>query len=179
MSDAPAFFGISMASQRNRRMLVAVMYAVPLTCVVVILMAHAWVHSLGPLGRQVFVFAGLGLFLAPLHWFTRLAKFTPLGGRPVSVEVTRLGLTPGPRDPYDPDEREVAIRHAAHYKAYRFIALCSMLLIFVPTFVDRLGSVTLHRLMMVLAMLVVFVVWTLPQAIILWTEPDMPEEVKV
>ncbi len=168
-----------MGPQKNRRMLVVFMYAISLAYAVVILMAHAWVHSLGPLGRQLFVFAGAGLLLAPLHWFTRFAKFTPLGGRPVSVEITRLGLTPGPRDPYDPDEREVGIRYAAHYKAYRVIALCSILLILVPMFADHFESATVHRLMMALSMLVVFIVWSLPQAIILWTEPDVPEEARV
>ncbi len=124
MLNTPAILGISMAPQKNRRLLVAVTYTIFVAFEGILLMMPSWVHELGPLGRQFFDLAGMMLILVPRwYWFPKLTKVTPLGGRPTSVEITRLGLTPGPHDPYDPDEREVAIRNAAYAQAFRFIII--------------------------------------------------------
>lgn len=176
MSDTSTVFGISMGPQRNRRLLVAVLYALCLASLMMGVTAPYWFRELGLLIRQLFAFALILPFLASLVWFTQLAKFRPLGLRPVSVEIIRLGLTPGPRDPYDPDEREVALRKAAHYQAFRFMIFYGCLLATAFIFTDHLKSATAHRLMMALFALLVQLVFTLPQAIVLWTEPDVPEE---
>src|SRR5579859_8031942 len=178
MSDSLTFSGISMGLRKNRRLLVTVMYAIPLACIVMILVAPSWFRQLGPLSRQSITLASILIFLAPPHWFTKLAKFAPLGQRPVSVEITRLGLTPGPRDPYDPDERQATIRNAAHYHAFRFVIYYAGVLFLALMFSDSLERATAHRLVMALVLLLVFMVLTLPQAIILWTEPDVPEEAR-
>ncbi len=179
MSDTPTILGISMAPQKNRRLLVVVTYTIFVAFEGILLMMPPWVHELGPFGRQFFVLAGVGLVLTPLHWLTVLTKVTPLGGRPTSVEITRLGLTPGPRDPYDPDEREVVIRNAAYYQAFRVVIIYSFLLFLAPDFLRHLSDSTAQHWMKALLLLLLFIVWSLPQAIILWTEPDVPEEARL
>ncbi|MCL5005961.1 MAG: hypothetical protein M1404_05455 [Acidobacteria bacterium] len=165
-----------MAPQKNRRMLVAVTYTILVAFIAVFAVMPSWVHALGPFGRQLVVLAGVLLFLAPLQWLTMLTKFTPLGGRPTSVEITRLGLTPGPRDPYDPDERELAIRNAAYYQAFRVIMIYSFLLFLAPDFLHHLSDSTAQHWMKALLLLLFIIAWSLPQAIVVWTEPDAPEE---
>ena len=180
MLNTPAILGISMAPQKNRRLLVAVTYTIFVAFEGILLMMPSWVHELGPLGRQFFDLAGMMLILVPRwYWFPKLTKVTPLGGRPTSVEITRLGLTPGPHDPYDPDERQVAIRNAAYYQAFRVVVIYSFLLFLAPDFLHRLNDSTAQRWMTALLLLLVFMAFSLPQAIVLWTEPDAPEEDQV
>jgi len=67
-----------------------------------------------------------------------------------------------------PDERQVAVRNAAYYKAYRVVAVYLLLIMSV----SPAGEAALMGLTALLFVLVL----TLPQAIILWTEPDIPGE---
>ena len=67
-----------------------------------------------------------------------------------------------------PDERQVAVRNAAYYKAYRVVAAYLFLIM-------SAASAGEAALMGLTALLFVLVL-TLPQAIILWTEPDIPGE---
>lgn len=179
MSNTSTILGISMAPQSNRRLLVTVTYIIVVTFIAVLAVMPSWVRELGPIGRQFFVLAGALFILVPRWcWFPKLTKLTPFGQQR-SVEVTRLGLTPGPRDPYDPDEREVAIRNAAYYQASRFVIYYSIGLFWAFIFLDSLNRATASRVMMALLLLLILVASSLPQAIILWTEPDVPEEVRI
>jgi len=178
MSNTPTILGISMAPQKNRRMLVAVTYTILVAFAAVFVIMPSWVRELGPLSRQFFVLAGMLLILAPRwFWYPKLTKLTPFGQQR-SVEMTRLGLTPGPRDPCDPDERQVAIRNAAYYQASRFVIYYSIGLFWTFMFSDHLNRATADRVMTFLLLLLFLVASSLPQAIILWTEPDAPEEAK-
>jgi hypothetical protein len=176
MSNTPTILGISMAPQRNRRLLVAVTCTIVVAFIAVFAVMSSWVRELGPLGYQSFFLAGVLLILVPRwFWFPKLTKLTPFGQQR-SVEMTRLGLTPGPRDPCDPDERQVAIRNAAYYQAFRVVIIYSFLLFLAPDFLHHLSDSTAQRWMRALLLLLIFIVCSLPQAIILWTEPDAPEE---
>lgn len=195
MSNTRTILGISMAPQKNRRLLVVVTHAIPVALFAVILAGPSWVRESGPLGHVFLVFVGTVLFLLPVDWFYQLAKIPdpqpnlipldwlfklaniPQPG-PRSAEVTRLGLTPAPRDPIDLDERQVAIRNASHYHAFRFVIFYSFV-VFLASLVGDLSAATMHRLFLALAVLQLFIALTLPRANILWTEPDMPEEDRV
>ncbi|MEJ2009403.1 MAG: hypothetical protein P8Z30_14825 [Acidobacteriota bacterium] len=96
-----------------------------------------------------------------------------------SGQMTRLGLTPGPRDPVDPDEREMAIRNAAYYRSFRIIRAYSITLVLAIPLWQDLGLPIPRQSWMVAFLLLAFVGVTLPQAVILWTEPDVPEESRV
>jgi hypothetical protein len=180
MPDTPTILGISMVSQKNRRLLVTVTYAILAAFIAVFAVMPTWVRELGPIGYQFFVLAGALLILLPRWcWFPMLTKLTPFGQQRSSVEITRLGLTPGPRDPYDPDEREVAIRNAAYYQASRFVIYYSFGLFWAFMILDSLNRATADRVMMALLLSLLLVASSLPQAIIIWTEPDAPEEDRI
>lgn len=170
MLDQPMMRDISIASQKKRRLLVTATYTVLVAVLAVIAVKPSFLSEIGELGRQLLVIA---VGLVPILFFY-LAKLPIPGGS--SIEMTRLGLTPGPRDPDDLDERQVATRNAAHYQAFRFVFWYSLVLLIASVLMDDLNPATARRLMVTLTMLLFFVVWTLPQAIILWTEPDAPEE---
>ena len=175
MFDTPKILGISMASQKNRRLLVTVTYTILVAFIAVFAVQPSWVDELGPLGNEFFTLAGTLLLLLTWFWFPKLTKLTPFGQQH-SVEMTRLGLTPGWRVPYDPDERQVAIRNAAYYQTSRFVTYYSIGLFFAFLSLDSLNRATAGRVMMALLFLLILVASSLPQAIILWTEPDAPEE---
>jgi hypothetical protein len=73
------------------------------------------------------------------------------------------------------DERETRLRDRAHYTAYAvarwltlaLFAIYAALLVFNPVWANRIVPSFFFLLM--------WTVWSLPQSIILWTEPDMDE----
>lgn len=179
MPDTPTILGISMSPQKNRRLLVAVTYAILAAFISIFAVMPTWVRELGPIGYQFFVLAGALLILLPRWcWFPMLTRLTPFGQQR-STELTRLGLTPGPRDPLDPDERQVAIRNAAYYQASRFVIYYSIGLFFAFLSLDSLNRATADRVMMALLLSLLLVTSSLPQAIVIWTEPDAPEEDRI
>ena len=83
---------------------------------------------------------------------------------------------------YRNDERELALRNRAFYSAYTpitvFIALLWLLMNFrdhIPRLLERF-SVPIDGLLYGLATAAAIAAVTLPQAILLWTEPDIEEE---
>jgi hypothetical protein len=98
--------------------------------------------------------------------------------------LTSLGLAPNRRRNKDePDEREVAVRNAACFEAYRALAVYSFaigLAIWAawPLFIS-LNASTVVRVLQLLFMPLLAMALTLPQAVVLWMEPDVPEEAKV
>jgi len=94
--------------------------------------------------------------------------------------MTSLGLTSGPRRSEDDlDERELAVRNAAYFTAYRVVAVYSIIawMALICSF-DLSASIALPlRLWLFIPLLTMTL--TLPPAVILWTEPDVPEEARV
>jgi len=175
MFRTPAILGFSMVSRSNRRLLVATTYAV-------FLMLVAALIVILPSGRQYYA-VGMCLALAynvvSRSIFGRLVKDTVLpefrGG-----EMTGLDLAPRHRHSEDnPDEREVAVRNAAYFEAFRALAMYSFAIwLASPLFFSLTGS-TAVRVLLLLTMPLLVMALTLPQAVVLWSEPDVPAEATV
>jgi hypothetical protein len=83
------------------------------------------------------------------------------------------------------DEREMHRRDHAHFRAYYVLAYCLVAALFASFFAEP-NSITLLlpvalrtfliKLPQVLLMATIFIYITLPQAILLWTEPDMEDQ---
>ncbi|HEV2348390.1 MAG TPA: hypothetical protein VG028_00935 [Terriglobia bacterium] len=175
MLSTPTVLGISMAPRNNRRLLVAATYSTLLA-----LMAAAIIIL--PSGRQIdaiWMCFVVGYHVVSRAIFGRLVKDTVFpqlreGG------MTSLGLAPrSHRSDDEPDEREVAVRNAAYFKAYRALAMYSIAICAAsPLLFSLRGSIAV-RVLLVLTMPLWVMAWTLPQAVVLWTEPDVPEEARV
>lgn len=162
------FLGISMVEQKNRRWLVATMYLILLAAI----MAAVLTRSHLP-GRYVSLV--LQLFLVPLflEWkiFRDLIGEMVLEGR--RAKPISLGLSTK-RDQDAPDERDVSVRNAAYFKAYRVLAWYSVLASYVAF---PLWGSPYAGMLIGLVFILLVIATTLPQAILLWTEPDVPVEV--
>jgi hypothetical protein len=177
MVKNPAFLGFSMVRRSNRRRLVAITYAIlPGLTVAAIIILPSLHH---PLGGAGIAFGLWGLFMV-VSWsiFGRLAKDTVLpqtrGG-----EMTSLGLTPRHHHgELDLDEREVAVRNAAYFTAYRAVAVCWFVVWIASLYALDLSAHTAGLLVSLLGLLLFEVIFTLPSAVILWREPDVPEEAR-
>jgi hypothetical protein len=180
MLRSPAFLGFSMVRRNSRRRLVAVTYAILLALMAVMMVVSLSApRMIG--GRPAGLIWCLILTYNVVSWsiFGKLAKDTVLpqmrGGK-----ITSLGLTPRPRrNEYDLDERELAVRNAAYFTAYRAVAVYSILAWMVLIYSFELSASTALLLARWLVMPLLAVVLTLPPAVVLWTEPDLPEEAKV
>jgi hypothetical protein len=83
---------------------------------------------------------------------------------------------------YRNDERELGQRNLAHYRAYQALSITVVILwaltnfkAEVPRLIARL-SIPVDMVLYGLVTAAVVVAITLPQAILLWTEPDMEED---
>jgi hypothetical protein len=165
MPKTPAIFGISMNSQKSRRWLIIVCYAA--WCILV------WLPSI-PSSRTARFLMGFitAWWICIAAIIYKLAKdtLTPMqeNSRPAGLGLLHNVLPAEDRS----DERIIAVRNTAYYKAYRIIAICSLL---IPVLLVAMSAVNKALLGMVAGSLYVLI-FTLPQAVILWTEPDIPEE---
>jgi hypothetical protein len=154
--------------RRNRRLLVAVTYAALLALILVVAVLRPWSWALNS-GAWLLLLC----VLASWGVFGRVVKQTLYTRR--WGETISLGLAPAPpRDDDKLDERELAVRNAAYFEAYRVLALYCFL--FVPFLLK--GSIGASILPLV-AMPLLVLALTLPQAVVLWMEPDVPEEARV
>jgi hypothetical protein len=178
MLKTPEILGFSMARRGSRRRLVVVTYVILLAFMAVMIVAP----RLAPRRRAAGFVSGFAFGIAfNVVWLVilgKLAKDTVLplihGG-----EMTSLGLTPQPRREDDLDERELAVRNAAYFKAYRVVAVYAIIawMALICSF-DLRASIALSlRVWLFIPLLTMAL--TLPPAVILWTEPDVPEEAKV
>jgi hypothetical protein len=164
-----------MVRQKNRRWLVAVTYVALLVVIATLSVARS---------RDV-KFNALILILSAVILVTHgvfgsMVKHVFLTRRWGETISLGLGATP-PRDEDKLDEREQAVRNAAYFAAYRVLALyCFFLFGFlVSSAFEPLSSSLLGRVAFPLSGMLLFAIaWTLPQAVILWTEPDVPEEAR-
>jgi hypothetical protein len=173
MLRTPVFLGFPMSRRHNRRLLVAVTYAtlLPLMAAVIVV-----VPGVNPY-LAVWMCFILAYNVASRAILGRLTKDTVLPERR-GGQLTSLRLAPGqPRGEEEPDEREVAVRNAAHFEAYRVLAMYSIIIwVALPLLLPfSLSASTLVRVLELLAMPLLAIALTLPQAVVLWTEPDVPE----
>jgi hypothetical protein len=173
MLRTPIVLGISMAPRKSRRLFVAVTYAVMLALAVTILNVPSWGDRFARWGAASGAFA-----LVCLLVFGKLVKQTgPLDIR--RGNITSLGLAPRRRDENQPDEREVAIRNAACFEAYRVLALYSIAVYAATSLSFDLRASVAVKVLELLTMPLLGMALTLPQAALLWREPDVPEEARV
>lgn len=167
MLRTTVFLGVSMVEQKHRRWLVAIMYLVLLVAVMAVVLARSHVP-----GRYVSLIAQLFLLSLIFEWriLRHLVGELVLEGRP--AKPTSLGLSATRRDPDEPDERDVTVRNVAYFKAYRVLAWYSIL----ASFVAAVWSAGHAGVLFILLGVLLVIATTLPQAILLWTEPDVPLE---
>jgi len=180
MLRTPAFLGFSMVRRNSRRRLVLITYAI-LLAFMAVMMAVSLLAPRMIGGRFAGFIWCLILAYNVVSWsiFGKLAKDMVLpqlrGG-----EMTSLGLTPQPgRSEADLDERELAVRNAAYFTAYRAVAVYSVFASVALVFSSELSDPAARLLLGSLVILLVGMIFTLPPAVILWTEPDVPEEARV
>lgn len=167
MPRIPTIFGISMASQNSRRWLVLLCYAALWTSIILVFYSTSVAAQFVLTTLMTFVGASIQFVI-----FFKLAGDTVLPVKKVA-EPRSLGLfRDPPSDRFKLDERQVGIRNAAYHKAYRIVA-AYLLLIPIILFT----SANSPKMFLAIYTLTVYgVIYTLPQAIILWTEPDLPGE---
>jgi hypothetical protein len=178
MLRTPVFLGFSMVRRDSRRRLVVVTYAILLAMMAVMIVVCRSAPRTRVAGfASSFAFT-LAFIVVILRIFGRLAKDTVLPQMRGS-EITSLGLTPQPRREEDLDERELAVRNAAYFKAYRVVAVYSIIAWIAMIYSFDLSASIALSLMLWLFIPLLTMILTLPPAVILWTEPDVPEEARV
>jgi len=179
---------VDMARRSRRRLLVVMIYAVLAALLIGLWFVDHWRVT----GTYVFWAALLAcrLFLGGQYSYGLVKPFTGRGprrtGMPPSLLLLKLHLyqpVPSPADSaFRNDERELQQRDRAHYQAYQALGIAVVLAWFVSYMgmmrPALLTSLPLSRdqihygLMLVTLMLFL----TLPQCILLWTEPDMESD---
>ena len=179
---------VDMARRARRRTLVIAVYSA-----LAVLMAVLWYFT---------HWRGTGAYL---FWAAMLACKLFFGGyyrgglvkpfrykKPVNADAPppllalKLGMykpvLQAEEDAFRSDERELHQRDHAHYQAYQWIGSCVVVTWFVaysrmiqPRLV-LLPGMTADEFYVTVALIGVMLVMTLPQAILLWTEPDMEED---
>jgi uncharacterized membrane protein YoaK (UPF0700 family) len=181
----PTYFGISLAGRRNRRWLVIFYWLIvlfvaagavswfrylanrteyphfgPIPAIFAALCAVWLLTALGGMGRK----GPISNFEATSPSWTELWRAARgWHGRKMPGEETAL------------DERDIRLCNAAHYEAYkvvRFIALS------VPVLIVLFGTILRKQIWLApsVGLVLLLVVFNLPQTLILWWEPDMEEK---
>jgi membrane protein YdbS with pleckstrin-like domain len=174
MLNKPKILGISMAPQKNRRLLLTVVYAVLLACAAVIIVP-SWAARIPP--SDVLLFSVTVYVLIEIRVFPKLLKVEEFGERSGAMIVH--GMKPGSPEMEEIDEREMAVRNLAHLRAFRVIKLYVVLIAITLLVWHEASPSTIFRFAAIALLLLALLTFTLPQAIILWTEPDVLEESRV
>jgi hypothetical protein len=167
MLQEGTLLGVPMEPRRNRRILVTATYSIVLTLLTATVIV-AW------------SFRGYLSFVLSLVYSAILSLTFQFFGKVVKQmvfpeltlgEFVFLSLGRKSRGAVELDERDLAVRNAAFFTAYRILAIYSFF-VFMTLFP---AFNTGNRLAFLLLMLpFLLFVPTLPQAVILWTEPDVP-----
>jgi hypothetical protein len=171
MPNIPKIFGISMVSRERRRRLVVLCYTA-----LSLLILLDFIVSSSEARFMLVLFAMFAGICIKFVIFNRLAKDAVLPMvdiRPISLGLSHNALSYKNRLP---DERQVAVRNAAYYRAYRVIAQYFFLIMPVASLIVAKEATLKEVLFAFVALSFIVLFFTLPQAIILWTEPDIPEE---
>lgn len=186
MFEETEMFGISMASRRNRRVLVVVTYAITAIVIACFTVLVRWIgsipgHSL--LKSLLILLACLPIFLIQVI-IPGSGTFRGIFGRFVPEQtfsvrkrtIRTLGLARSVADEQPQvDERETLVRNAAYFLAFKVIAWYSFIFLFAFLQLLNQEGVLARTLATFAAIPIVVMLFTLPQAIILWTEPNLAE----
>jgi hypothetical protein len=184
-------FGFSMRTRSSRRRLVVVTYvALALVCV-----ASAWFVGVTPAVSSyavwaavlvgAFVFGGQGRF-GLVKPFLNKPPRPDLVERIVFSEPVLLNLLPAMALPtssadWKNDERELALRDRVHYQSFPWLGLALVLILMLASWTmhhpDTVALPTLVVAIYIIALAGTILAFTLPSALILWSEPDrqLPE----
>lgn len=174
--------GVDMNRRSNRRMLVLITYAAVVIITIAFSLAVVYVPQI-----RIELLAG-GMWFFTTAWFLiayfvfgRIASpfpLVPLFRYPPQQVDRGLGLsaTVPPEEP-QPDERDLSIRNSAYYVAYNiFIWICLAGFIALPLYEKT--SLVMHKTILFTAVVLLGVLaFTLPQAVVLWRERDLPQDV--
>lgn len=176
-------FGLSMETRSARRRLVVVVYAL-----LAALLAGGWFldqfHVTGPYLYYAawfigyFVFGGVGPRGLIKPFTGKGPRNQPMPSNLMELHLAATGALPRPEpSEYRNDERELHLRDRAHYRAYGVLFTVFAPIWLIALWTPRLISPALAlHLVLLLATAGFLMAITLPQAIILWTEPDMVAE---
>ncbi len=177
MIEQTKFLGMPLKTQAQRRLLVVVYYAV----LVGFAGVGFWLgnKSWGSLVAQTFVFGGL---LGGIRTGGPVKLYAyPSFEREMDAPVQDLNLER--RKPFDEslawtplDEREQMQRDVAHYTAYRILRSSFGVFVLAYFVGTGLAPVWLATKTLFLLWLFLLYVLSLPQAVVLWTEPQGPPE---
>ncbi len=174
-----------MASRAQRRMLVVSIYAA-----LALLMSLFWMLDHWRVTGVYMIFATILINRLVLGGYNTGGLIKPFNGKaphgagtpaPFLLLALRMYEPPLGDAEYANDERELRQRDRAHYTAYQALAFSLALLWLVADWkmvAPRLLTwipVSADVLLYALVLATVVVAQTLPQAILLWTEPDMDE----
>lgn len=174
--------GLSLETRSARRRLVVAVYAI-----LAALIAGAWFIDQFHTSAKYVYFAAffVGYFIfGGTGPYGLIKPFTGKGPRnrpmPSSLVELQLALT-GALQPEDSqfrnDERELHLRDRAHYRAYQVVFVLFAPIWLITLWTPRIISPSLEiHLVLLLATAAILAAITLPQALILWTEPDMDPE---
>jgi hypothetical protein len=176
--------GIPMASRRARRALVVVYWALILSLCLgfVVHQSRHGVEDLNPWGLFP-IFVGLAAILGGVKAGGVVKRFS--GSEGISVLPTpgdEGGLTLfGSKSIFPPedsgalDERERNERNAVHYRAYTSARWLTLALYLIYAGIGAWHAAWFPRIGPLFLFLLTLVLWSLPQMLILWNEPDFVE----
>ena len=169
MFKTTTFAGIPMMTRRNRRALVVGTYLL-LAGATVLLGVTKGMKFESPFWI-ILVFSGVSRAV-----FGALIPQETVSERRIEKPVD-LGLAAsGPRPDPPPDERDVALRNEAYFQAFRVVAMFSVIVFALIIMMQDPTSWARLNLLQVFGAVLVVLVLTLPQAILLWSHPDLLEE---
>jgi hypothetical protein len=154
MRDRMSFLGMNMARRGNRRWLVAVTY---------LGLIALWAALIGTQGERAVLLLAASLFVNGIIFggYGRWGLIKPFNTR-----------TPfGSPTPWHNDERELHRRDRMHFYAYRIVVALMVLAYFLGRYPFQHPEMS-NTLMLGAVVLGL----TLPQALLLWIEPDMEFE---
>lgn len=178
------YLGVPMTQQRNRRWLVSVTYA----AFVALIGVHTRRHAIAGFQDLGFDFM-IGLMLTSKFAFGYLVPMYPFSSKAAASvsavpEVKSLmhpernaNFRDEERDPDPLDEREIIVRNRAYYLAFNVVMAYSLIVWCAGAFLTdaRWIDQTTAAWGAYAFLPVVVMALTLPQAIILWSEPDLLE----
>ncbi len=172
MLKTPVILGLSTVSKRNRRLLVVLIYLILILIVAIFVCIRPFelpFYSAGAL---------IGIVVSRLI-FGKLVKERAFSETRIS-QTTTLSLLHWKRSGDHLDEREMSLSNEAHYEAFRVVAYFLLFLwLAVPILLDHLNAWLMNRIFEGIVTVLLVLAFTLPQAILLWSEPDVPEEVRI
>lgn len=176
---------VDMARRARRRTLVMAVYSV-----LAVLMAVLWYFTHWR-GTGIYVFWGAmlackvffggyyrGGLVKPFQYKKPANADVPPPLLALKLRVYQPVLQ-SDEDQFRSDERELHQRDHAHYQAYQWIGMCVVVTAFLPSLrviregLVPLGGMSPDELYYGLGLITILLFLTLPQAILLWTEPDM------